>query len=95
MKTLAAAVAVAFATMAGPSLAEGNLAANGTDLTLEINTIDLKFSQEVWELETGKYYQLDVTSDGNEEIAGVVGQLPLDGDASDLLRQALQKLAVA
>ncbi|HQF95966.1 MAG TPA: Holliday junction branch migration protein RuvA [Microthrixaceae bacterium] len=32
---------------------------------------------------------------GNEEIAGVVGQLPLDGDASDLLRQALQKLAVA
>ena len=32
---------------------------------------------------------------GNDEIAGVVGQLPLDGDASDLLRQALQKLAVA
>ena len=32
---------------------------------------------------------------GHEEIAGVVGQLPLDGDASDLLRQALQKLAVA
>lgn len=32
---------------------------------------------------------------GNDEIAGVVGQLPLDGDASELLRQALQKLAVA
>ena len=32
---------------------------------------------------------------GNDEIAGVVAQLPLDGDASDLLRQALQKLAVA
>lgn len=47
MKTLVAAVAVAFATMAGPSLAEGNLAAE-RDLTLEINTIDLKFSQEVW-----------------------------------------------
>jgi len=30
-----------------------------------------------------------------DEIAGVLGQLPLDGDASDLLRQALQKLAVA
>lgn len=32
---------------------------------------------------------------GNDEIAGVVGQLPLDGDASELLRLALQKLAVA
>ena len=47
----------------------------GTDLTLEINTVDLKFSQDVWELETGKYYQLDITSDGNEEIAVVAPEL--------------------
>lgn len=66
---LLAAVAVA------PALAESNLAANGTDLTLEINTIDLKFSQEEWQLETGKYYQLDITSDGNEEIAVVAPEL--------------------
>jgi hypothetical protein len=29
----------------------------------------------VWELETGKYYQLDITSDGNEEIAVVAPEL--------------------
>ncbi|HNI35790.1 MAG TPA: Holliday junction branch migration protein RuvA [Microthrixaceae bacterium] len=32
---------------------------------------------------------------GSDEIAAVVGNLPVDGDASDLLRQALQQLAVA
>lgn len=61
--------------LAGGAHAEGNLAANGTDLTLSINTIDLKFSQETWELETGKYYQLDITSDGNEEISVVAPEL--------------------
>ncbi len=61
--------------VAGSAHAEGNLAANGTDLTLSINTIDLKFSQDTWELETGKYYQLDITSDGNEEISVVAPEL--------------------
>jgi hypothetical protein len=55
--------------------AEGNLAANGTDLTLSINTEDLTFSQNTWELETGKYYRIDITSDGNEEIAVVAPEL--------------------
>jgi hypothetical protein len=60
---------------AGSAHAEGNLAANGTDLTLSINTIDLEFSQTTWELETGKFYQLDITSDGNEEISVVAPEL--------------------
>lgn len=55
--------------------AEGNLAANGTDLTLSINTEDLTFSQNTWELETGKYYRIDITSDGNEEISVVAPEL--------------------
>lgn len=75
MNKLALAAVAALALTAGVAHAEGNLAANGTDLTLEINTVDLKFSQEVWELETGKYYQLDITSDGNEEISVVAPEL--------------------
>lgn len=59
----------------GSAHAEGNLAANGTDLTLSINTEDLTFSQNTWELETGKYYRIDITSDGNEEIAVVAPEL--------------------
>lgn len=61
--------------VAGGAHAEGNLAANGTDLTLSINTEDLTFSQDTWELETGKYYRIDITSDGNEEISVVAPEL--------------------
>jgi hypothetical protein len=61
--------------LAGSAHAEGNLAANGTDLTLSINTEDLTFSQNTWELETGKYYRIDITSDGNEEISVVAPEL--------------------
>lgn len=57
------------------ALAEGNLAADGEDLTLSINTIDLKFSQNEWQLETGQYYRIDITSDGNEEISVVAPEL--------------------
>jgi hypothetical protein len=60
---------------AGSANAEGNLAANGTDLTLSINTEDLTFSQNTWELETGKYYRIDITSDGSEEISVVAPEL--------------------
>lgn len=74
-RTLAAALLSAGALVSTPGFAEGNLAANGTDLTLSINTVDLVFSQNTWELETGKYYQLDVTSDGNEEISVVAPEL--------------------
>ena len=66
---------VALASFAQPALAEGNLAANGTDLTLSIDTENLKFSQTEWQLETGKYYRIDITSDGGEEIAVVAPEL--------------------
>ena len=76
MKHFVAAATLGMALLTtAPTLAEGNLASNGTDLTLEINTVDLKFSQEVWELETGKYYRIAITSDGNEEIAVVSPEL--------------------
>lgn len=72
-KTLAAAaLSLLLVTSAN---AEGNLASNGTDLTLSINTEELTFSQNTWELETGKYYRIDITSDGNEEIAVVAPEL--------------------
>ncbi|HHY49738.1 MAG TPA: hypothetical protein GYA10_08335 [Alphaproteobacteria bacterium] len=59
----------------GPALAEGNLAANGTDLTLAIDTEELTFSQTEWRLETGKYYRLAISSDGHEEVAVVAPEL--------------------
>jgi hypothetical protein len=62
-------------TLAAPALAEGNLAAKGTELELNINTEDLTFSQNEWDLETGKYYILHVTSDGSEEIAVMAPEL--------------------
>jgi hypothetical protein len=68
-------LAAATLLLAGSAHAEGNLAANGTDLTLNINTEDLTFSQNTWELETGKYYRIDITSDGGEEIAVVAPEL--------------------
>lgn len=70
---IGAIAALSFAPTA--ALAEGNLASSGTDLTLEINTIDLTFSQTEWEIETGKYYRLAITSDGEEEISVVAPEL--------------------
>ena len=75
MKNILALLAVLSLAAPASALAEGNLASNGTDLTLEINTVDLVFSQTEWQLETGKYYQLDITSDGNEEISVVAPEL--------------------
>lgn len=74
MKKILTAAALSM-MLVGGAHAEGNLAANGTDLTLEINTEDLTFSQTEWQLETGKYYKLDITSDGNEEISVVAPEL--------------------
>lgn len=66
---------VAMGIFAQPALAEGNLASNGTDLKLDIDTENLTFSQNEWQLETGKYYRIDITSDGGEEIAVVAPEL--------------------
>lgn len=61
--------------LSGAAEAEGNLAANGTDLKLDINTEALTFSQNSWELETGKYYRIDITSDGSEEVSVAAPEL--------------------
>ena len=76
MKLMAAAgVAMLVATAAVPVQAEGDLASRATELELSINTIDLAFSQTEFQLETGKYYILHVTSDGEEEIAVMAPEL--------------------
>ena len=76
MKHFVLATMAAMALFAAqPAQAEGNLAAKGTELELNINTVDLTFSQNVWEIETGKYYILSVTSDGEEEIAVMAPEL--------------------
>lgn len=70
VKTLAGITVAAALAMSAPAFAEGNLAANGTDLPeLKIDTENLKFSETEYQLETGKYYRLDITSDGGEELA--------------------------
>lgn len=69
---LAGALLVAIAPVAQ---AEGNLASRATELELNINTVDLSFSQTEFQLETGKYYILNVSSDGEEEIAVAAPEL--------------------
>lgn len=71
----AAAVATLAATIATPVLAEGNLASRATELELNINTVDLAFSEDQFDIETGEYYILHVTSDGAEEIQVVAPEL--------------------
>src|SRR6478736_5540853 len=59
-----------------PVLAEGNLAAKGVDLPeLRIDTAELKFSQNEYDLETGKYYRLKISSDGGDEISFMAPKL--------------------
>ncbi|MGB3027308.1 hypothetical protein [Paradevosia shaoguanensis] len=75
IKSLAIAAATTLA-LASPVFAEGNLAANGTNLPeLKIDTEKLAFSETEYQLETGKYYRLDITSDGGEEMALVFPEL--------------------
>jgi hypothetical protein len=76
MKLIAAAgIAMLLATAVGPVQAEGNLASRATVLELNINTVDLSFSQSEFDLETGKYYILHVSSDGEEEVAVMAPEL--------------------
>lgn len=72
--TLVGAFALA-AMVAVPAVAEGNLASRGTELELNIDTVDLAFSQTEFQIETGKYYILHITGDGNEEIQVVAPEL--------------------
>ena len=75
-KVMAVASALGLAAMvSAPALAVGNLASRATELELNINTVDLAFSQAQFDIETGKYYILHVTSDGAEEIQVVAPEL--------------------
>lgn len=67
MKRLLTAIAcvLAFAPVA---LAAGNIASQPTTLELAIDGRNLTFSTTTFELETGKYYKLIITSDGVEEV---------------------------
>jgi uncharacterized cupredoxin-like copper-binding protein len=56
--------------VAGDSLTSG-----ATPLKLDIDTAKLAFSQTEFELETGKAYRLDVTSDGIEELGVMMPEL--------------------
>lgn len=66
---------VAVAMSAAPAMAEGNLASKRTDLEIKIDTEKLQYSQTEFQLETGKYYSLSVTSDGGDEIAWFAPEL--------------------
>lgn len=72
---LAAVAAVTVLMVAAPGLAEGNLASKPVDLPELILTGDLKMSQTEYQLETGKYYRIDITSDGAEEFAWMSPEL--------------------
>ena len=61
--------AAVFAVLAaGGAQAAGNLASKPTELKLAADTAKLTFSQTKFDLETGKYYKLTVTSDGREDL---------------------------
>lgn len=58
-----------------PVLAEGNLASQPVDLPELMLTGDLKMSQTEYLLETGKYYRISISSDGQEEFAWLSPEL--------------------
>jgi hypothetical protein len=70
-----AVAAVALIMNAALALAEGNLASKPVDLPELKLTGDLKMSQTEYQLETGKYYRIDITSDGEEEFAWMSPEL--------------------
>lgn len=64
------------ALIAGPALAEGNLASNAERLPdMEIDSGALTFSQNEFTLETGKYYRWRIVHDGGEEFQIVAPDL--------------------
>ena len=58
-----------------PALAEGNLASKPVDLPDLILNSDLTVSRSEYTLETGKYYRLHISSDGEEEFAWMAPEL--------------------
>ncbi len=64
-----ALAAFAAAMTAFPLLAEGNLASKPINLPDLMLKGDLSISETEYVLETGKYYRINISSDGKEEFA--------------------------
>ena len=73
--SLTALSIVALLISGAPALAAGNLAANGEKLELKIDTENLKFSQSEFDLETGKFYRMDITVDDADDTAFMAPEL--------------------
>ena len=58
-----------------PALAEGNLASKPVDLPPLMLKGDLSMSETEYALETGKYYRIEISSDGQEEFAWMSPEL--------------------
>jgi uncharacterized cupredoxin-like copper-binding protein len=71
----AGALALILALQAGAVLAEGNLASDPVDLPELLLSGDLSMSETEYQLETGKYYRIHITSDGQEEFAWFAPEL--------------------
>ena len=72
-KSLAAIALLALAVSASPVMAAGNLAAGGVELPeLKIDTKTNKFSQNEYDIETGKYYRLKITADDGADDLAIV-----------------------
>jgi uncharacterized cupredoxin-like copper-binding protein len=72
---LGGAMALVLALQTGSVLAEGNLASDPVDLPELMLTGDLMMSQTEYQLETGKYYRIHISSDGQEEFAWFAPEL--------------------
>lgn len=72
---LVGAAALIIALQTGPTLAEGNLASNPIDLPDLMLSGDLTMSETEYQLETGKYYRIAISSDGQEEFAWFAPEL--------------------
>ena len=60
------------ALLAPPAMAKGNLAHDPVRLPeLKIDTVDLKYSQTEYQLETGKYYRMDISVEDADDTAFV------------------------
>lgn len=70
-----AAAALALMASSLPLLAEGNLASKPVDLPDLMLAGDLSMSQTEYQLETGKYYRINISSDGQEEFAWMAPEL--------------------
>lgn len=70
-----AAAALALMASSFPLLAEGNLASKPVDLPDLMLSGDLSMSQTEYQLETGKYYRINISSDGQEEFAWMAPEL--------------------